>query len=106
MADMTAGARRASIALLLLVLLVGAGNLWASFDLTRGLQRTDTGQQALCQATNASRTQQIQLWDYLLALPPAPGAAKRTAAQDRQIAAFRIYIGKVFAVRDCSRLAS
>lgn len=34
----TRGARRAAAGLLVLTLLVGAGNLWASWDLTRGVQ--------------------------------------------------------------------
>lgn len=33
------GAKRAAIGLLILVLLVGGGNLWASWDETRGVQR-------------------------------------------------------------------
>jgi hypothetical protein len=35
----TRGARLAAIGLLILTLLTGAGNLWASLDLTRGVQQ-------------------------------------------------------------------
>jgi hypothetical protein len=97
----TSGARRAALGLLILVLLVGGGNLWASFDLTRGVQRTDAAQVASCQAANTARAQQVQLWDYILGLS---AGKPQTAQQQKTAARFRAYLGTVFKSRDCSHL--
>ena len=43
--DMTHGARIASVGLLLLVLIVGAGNLWATYAENKSFQRQFTQQQ-------------------------------------------------------------
>lgn len=57
-----------------------------------------------CQAGNVSRSEQIQLWEHLVAVSkPAPG---ESAAQRRQneetAAAFLGYVRHVFAPRDCA----
>jgi hypothetical protein len=51
-----------------------------------------------CVAANEGRAAQVQLWDYILALPPA---APPTPAQERQREQFRVYIGQTFAQRPC-----
>lgn len=83
---------------------MGGGNLWVSWDLTRGVQREAASQLALCQAGNVVRAQQTGLWDYIISLPPAKGSPPPTAQQEQRVAAFRAYLGKVFAPRDCSHL--
>ena len=103
MADLTItrGARRAALGLLILVLLVGGGNLWASFDLTRGVQRADAAQVALCEAGNTARAQQVQLWDYILGLS---AGRPQTAQQQKTAVRFRAYLSTVFKPHDCSHL--
>jgi hypothetical protein len=61
-------------------------------------------QQALCQAGNVARAQQIQLWTHLLSLQPAAGTPKRTPAQQKQLGEFRAYIHSVFLSRNCKQL--
>ena len=57
---------------------------------------------ALCQASNTSRAQQLQLWDHLFAIasPPATPAARE------QVAEFRAYLDRDFAPRDCAHLGN
>jgi hypothetical protein len=54
----------------------------------------------LCLSGNAARVQQVQLWDYLLKL----GRQPKTAAQRKDVAAFKAHLGTLFAPRDCSRI--
>lgn len=56
---------------------------------------------SVCRSTNVSRQQNLQLWEYVLSIPPAKPP---TEEQKKQREAFRAYIHKVFAPRDCNRL--
>ena len=60
---------------------------------------------SLCQSSNVARAQSIELWDYLLALPPAKGAAPPSAQQKERAAAFRAFLDKVYQPRDCAHVS-
>lgn len=60
---------------------------------------------ALCQSSNVARAQSIELWDYLLALPPAKGAPPPSAEQKERVAAFRAFLDKVYEPRNCSHVS-
>jgi hypothetical protein len=51
-----------------------------------------------CLSGNEFRKTQLQLWHYILDLPPT---TPRTPAQDAQQAAFRAYVDGQFALRKC-----
>ena len=55
----------------------------------------------LCLSNNVARAQSIELWDYLLALPPAKGAPPPSAQQKERVAAFRAFLDKVYQPRNC-----
>lgn len=67
-------------------------------DLARQVHAT---QVSTCQQANATRAQQLQIWDYVLAVPQA---TPPTAAQEKIRADFRAFVHRVFAARDCSRI--
>jgi hypothetical protein len=54
----------------------------------------------LCLSANASRAQQVELWDYILSLaqPPATPAARE------RIAEFKAHLEAIFAPRDCANV--
>lgn len=58
-------------------------------------------QVATCLSTNEGRKLNVQLWDYVLSIPPS---RPRTEEQDKRIADFRVFLHKTFAPRDCSRI--
>ena len=53
----------------------------------------------LCLSSNVARAQSIELWTFILDLP---GSRTPTARQEEQIKAFRAYLDRVYAPRDCS----
>ena len=53
----------------------------------------------LCLSSNMARAQSIELWTFILDLP---GSRTPTARQEEQIKAFRAYLDRVYAPRDCS----
>lgn len=63
--------------------------------------RARAQQVTACQSGNAARAVQIQLWDYILALPPTHTL---TAAEIKQRADLKTYLHKVFVPRDCTRI--
>jgi hypothetical protein len=67
--------------------------------------------QALCQASNTARAQQVGLWTYLIDLSLASNPKPVTAAQKAQqaksaalLARFERHLKVVFAPRDCAHL--
>ena len=96
-------ARLATPGLLALVLLVGAGNLWATHDEVGQVQRTAASVTQLCQAGNASRAQQVTLWDHFAAIskPPPHQTPAQAAARRKAINGILAYIRHVFAPRNC-----
>lgn len=54
-----------------------------------------------CQQSNITRQQTIQIWDYVLAVPPT---TPPTEAQKKIRADFKTFVHRVFAPRDCSHL--
>jgi hypothetical protein len=86
----------------LTVLLSGVGAI--SVHAVQSAGHANSAQLALCQAGNTARAQQVTLWTHLLALPPAPGAPKRTPAQKKQVTEFEAYIHSIFHPRDCAAL--
>lgn len=69
-------------------------------DATDAAARVHDRQVATCESGNDARAAQIQLWNYLLSVPPV---RPLTAEQKQQITQFRAYVHRVFAARDCSR---
>lgn len=69
------------------------------------VQVTENRQNAklVCQIGNESRAAQVRLWGYVLDASSAN--PELTPAQKTLIAEFRIYIGQVFAQRDCNDLS-
>jgi hypothetical protein len=64
-------------------------------------KQVHAAQVSTCQQSNVTRAQQLQIWDYVLAVPqPTPP----TAEQQKIRADFRAYVHRVFAPRDCSHL--
>jgi hypothetical protein len=105
-------ARFATPGLLALVLLVGGGNLWATYDQVGTVRAAEAASARnaasvaqLCQAGNASRAQQITLWDHFAAIskPPPHQTAAQAAARQKSVAAILAYIRRVFAPRDCAQ---
>jgi len=54
-----------------------------------------------CQQSNVTRVQTLEIWDYVLAVPPS---APLTAQQKKIRADFRAFVHRVFAPRDCSKI--
>jgi hypothetical protein len=54
----------------------------------------------LCLSGNASRAQQVELWDYILSLSQPPA----TPAGRAQIAKFEAHLKAIFAPRDCAHV--
>lgn len=52
-----------------------------------------------CESANVARKANLDLWLYVLALPPT---SPQSEAQRQRAADFRVYVTKVFAPRDCS----
>ena len=51
-----------------------------------------------CVSGNTARAEETQLWGYVL----SPSVTQpQTVAQQKRVTAFRAYVGKVFAPRDC-----
>jgi hypothetical protein len=64
------------------------------------LARTSASNLALCQASNVSRAQTIDLWKYVEGL----GTKPQTAAQKAQVAKFDRYLNTLYGPRDCAAL--
>ena len=108
---MTRGARWAATGLLILTLVVGGGNLWATYDQVGSVRAAEAASARsaasivqLCQAGNVARAQQLQLWEHLVAIAVPPphetrGQMRRRLATTQ---AFLVYVGKVFAPRNCA----
>jgi hypothetical protein len=82
-----------------IVLSVGLG--WVAFTANSAAARANSVQQqqrSTCLATKKARAAQVQLWTYILDLPPA---TPRTPAQEQQAEQFRLYITRSFAQRHC-----
>lgn len=101
---MTKGARWAAIGLLGLTLIVGGGNLWATYDQVSAVRAATAraGHAAatvtqLCQAGNEARAQQTGLWNYIIHLSAPP----RTPVQRARVAQFERHLHQVFAPRNC-----
>lgn len=58
-------------------------------------------QVATCLSTNEGRKLNVQLWDYVLSIPPSQ---PRSDAQTKRIADFKVFLHKTFAPRDCSKI--
>jgi hypothetical protein len=56
--------------------------------------------QALCEAGNVARAQQVDLWDYVLSLSRKP----TTPEQEKVVAQFEQHLHAVFAPRNCAAL--
>jgi len=109
--NMTPGALRASVFLLLFSLALAAANLLFTAREVNGVRAAETHAARasasvvqLCLLGNESRAQQIILWEHIITIaqpPPGETPAQRRArlATTR---AFVIYLHKVFAPRNCN----
>lgn len=83
--------------------LLTIGLAWNASGTRKSLRRTERNHTALvvaCQDTNRVRAEDIQLWNFILTLPPQPGQR-----QDPQILArFRTALDQAFAPQDCSKV--
>lgn len=72
----SAGARRAAVALLFLVLLVGGGNLWATYAQVHAYKASQAREQAQQQAAGVLVEQKLcSTLGAIAALKPPPGSA-------------------------------
>lgn len=103
MPDKTRLARYATPGLLALVLLIGGGNLWATYDQAGAVRRAAATTTQLCEAGNMARAQQVTLWDHFAAIskPPPHQTPAQAAARRKSIAGILAYIRHVFAPRNC-----
>lgn len=62
--------------------------------------RADSAQQALCLSSNTARANEVDLWEFLIALGQPP----KTAQGRRVLAQFVHHLHTVFAPRDCAHL--
>jgi hypothetical protein len=69
-------------------------------DATSQAARNREAARVTCEAANQGRAAQVQLWSYVLELSTEDRTP--TPAEQRRIAAFRAYVGQVFAQRDCA----
>jgi hypothetical protein len=69
-------------------------------DASAAAEHASASNTALCQASNTSRAQQIDLWNFLLSLGKPPA----TAAERKVISGFRAYLDRDFAPRNCAAL--
>src|SRR5262249_30141168 len=110
--NMTPGALRATVFLLLLSLLLARANLLLTAREVGGVRAAETrsAQNAanitqLCLLGNEARAQQIVLWEHIVQIAQPP--PRETPAQRRARLAttrtFVAYLHKVFAPRDCAR---
>lgn len=70
---------------------------------TSAAARNEQTQQATCRAGNESRAANRNLWSYVLDLSAATNPHP-TPAQQEAAAKFRVFVGQVFAARDCAHL--
>ena len=103
----TPGARLATVGLLILTLLAGGGNLWATYGQVGAVRaaearaaRAAATVTQLCETGNEFRAQQASLWDYVIHLSKPP----QTAAQRAVVARFEHYLHLVTAPRNCRAL--
>jgi len=86
------------VALLTAGIVIVAVQASRASDLARQVHATQISN---CQQGNVTRAQQIQIWDYVLAVPPStpPNAQQKKIRAD-----FKTFVHRVFAPRDCSHL--
>lgn len=99
--------RRAAAGLLAATLVVGGGNLWATYDQVGNVRAADARAARatatvteLCQSGNQARAETVGLWDYIIRLSPPP----KTAQQRAVLAEFERHLRAVFAPHDCAAL--
>lgn len=91
--------------ILLTVALSGVGAV--SVHAVQSADSARASQAALCEAGNVARAQQVQLWGFVLSLSaPAKGSPPQTAAQKARVAAFKAYLARDFAPRNCAALTN
>jgi hypothetical protein len=106
--------KRAQAVLLLLVLIVGAGNLIATHDEVQSSSRQlravsvtvsqlHAAEVSFCGDSNKSRAQQVQLWTHLASIAtPSPHLTRaQLAASMKKIAELLAYIRHDFRPRPC-----
>jgi hypothetical protein len=60
-----------------------------------------TQQITTCVSTNEARALNVQLWEYVLTIPPSQ---QLTEEQKKRISDFRVFLRRTFAPRDCSKI--
>jgi hypothetical protein len=100
---MTRGARYSTVFLFLLSVAIGGANLLFTSTLVHRAQAASASVTQLCESGNEFRTEQVQLWEYLISVsrPPPHQTAAEKAQRKRLTAAFLAHIHRVFAPRTC-----
>ena len=109
--DMTPGAYRAVVFLLLLTLFLFGVNLAFTARQVHSVRqveatavRNTASVVQLCQAANTARAQQVVLWEHLVTIsqpPPGETPAQRSRRLDTT-RVFLAYIHRIFAQRNCA----
>ena len=55
----------------------------------------------VCMSGNVARQQNLQLWEYVLSVPPSTPPTEKQKQQREQ---FRVRVHQIFAPRDCDRI--
>lgn len=81
------------------LLSLGLGALaWRANQLALQADSIEARAYATCVAGNEARAGQVELWGYILTLPPT---SPRTPAQQQQADDFKAYVERLFAPRRC-----
>lgn len=87
-----------SVALDVLLSAVVAVVAWEAVAVAQQANSIQARQHQNCVIGNETRAGQLELWHYLLALPPP---SPRTEAEQHQADQFRTYVDRLFAPRPC-----
>jgi hypothetical protein len=81
---------------------------WQAHDASDSAAQTRQATLVTCQANNASRAGNLQIWDFLIALsrPPASDTPAKKAAADKQLAVIQGEVDRTFMPRNCRALVN
>jgi uncharacterized membrane protein len=100
---MTRGARYAVVFLFVLTLAVGTANLLFTSNLVHRATAASASVTQLCQAGNGFRSDQVQLWTFVIRIssPPPHETPAAKAQREKTVRAFEAYVRKVFKPHNC-----
>lgn len=113
LADVTPGAARGLLYVLVLVFLITGGSYYQSshaINRVAAVSATVTSEHRVqiyaCRLGNDSRAQQVTLWTHIaqIAAGPPHETAPQKRARQAKLAAFLAYVRGIFAPRDCAAI--